>query len=123
MNTSYQESLKNTGLSWICHFAFKLEQVTAPLLFIQMREAEILNALWGFINIHLFTYLAMKSESETRSVVSNFLQPHGLYSPWNSPGQNTGVGTLSLIQAIYPNQVSRIAGRFFTSWATREAQL
>jgi len=23
------------------------------------------------------------------------LRPHGLYSPWNSPGQNTGVGTLS----------------------------
>ena len=22
------------------------------------------------------------------------LQPHGLYRPWNSPGQNTGVGRL-----------------------------
>ena len=118
MNTSYQESLKNTGLSWICHFAFKLEQVTAPLLFIQMREAEILNALWGFINIHLFTYLAMKSESETRSVVSNFLQPHGLYSPWNSPGQNTGVLAFPFWGSSQPRdriQVSRIAGGFFTS--------
>ena len=28
------------------------------------------------------------------SVVSDSLQPHGLYSPWNSPGQNTGVGSL-----------------------------
>ena len=28
--------------------------------------------------------------------MSNSLQPHGLYSPWNSPGQNTGVGSLSL---------------------------
>ena len=27
-------------------------------------------------------------------VVSNSLQPHGLYSPWNSPGQNTGMGRL-----------------------------
>ena len=26
--------------------------------------------------------------------MSNFLQPHGLHSPWNSPGQNTGVGKL-----------------------------
>ena len=25
------------------------------------------------------------------------LRPHGLYSPWNSPGQNTGVGSLSLL--------------------------
>ena len=32
------------------------------------------------------------------------LQPHGLYSPWNSPGQKTGVGSLSLLQAIFPTQ-------------------
>ena len=93
------------------------------------------------------------------------LWPHGLYSPWNSPGQNTGVGSLSLFQEIFPTQglnpglphcrqivhqlshqgsprilewvaypfssrsswlrnqtqVSRIAGGFFISWATREA--
>ena len=30
------------------------------------------------------------------------LQPHGLYSPWNSPGQNTEVGSLSLLQGIFP---------------------
>ena len=33
--------------------------------------------------------------------MSNSLQPHGLYSPWNSPGQNTGVGNLSLLQGIF----------------------
>ena len=26
-----------------------------------------------------------------------------LYSPWNSPGQNTGVGSLSLLQGNLPN--------------------
>ena len=31
-----------------------------------------------------------KSENENCSVVSNSLQRHGLYSPWNFPGQNTG---------------------------------
>ena len=130
-----------------------------------------------------------ESESESHSVVSDPLQPHGLYSPRNSPGQNTGVGSLSLLQRIFPTnpgieprspalqadslispkvhsvqfsrsvvsdsatpwiiqstefsrpeywsgwpfsspgessqprdqtQISRIAGRFFTSWATRE---
>ena len=25
------------------------------------------------------------------TVLSDSLQPHGLYSPWNSPGKNTGV--------------------------------
>ena len=91
--------------------------------------------------------------------------PQGLYSPWNFPGQNIGVGSLSLLQDIFPTQgsnsglhhcrwilyqlshqgsprklewvaypfsggsssprnqkgVSCIAGRFFTSWAIREA--
>ena len=28
----------------------------------------------------------------------------GLYSPWNSPGQNTGVGSLSLLQGIFLTQ-------------------
>ena len=62
---------------------------------------------------------------KSHSVVSNSLWSHGLYSPWNSPGQNTGVGSLSLLQGIFPiqgsNQVSCIAGGFFTSWAAREA--
>ena len=33
-----------------------------------------------------------------------FCHPHGLYSQWNSPGQNTGVGSLSLLQGIFPTQ-------------------
>ena len=35
--------------------------------------------------------------------MSYSLRPHGLYSPWNSPGHNTGVGSLSLLQGIFPN--------------------
>ena len=38
------------------------------------------------------------------SVVSDSLWPHGLYSPWNSPGQNTEVGSLSLFQGIFPTR-------------------
>ena len=65
------------------------------------------------------------------SVISDSLRPHGLLPtrllcPWNSPGQNTGVGSCSLLQGISQprdrTQVSHIAGRFFTVWATREAQ-
>ena len=29
---------------------------------------------------------------------------HGLYSPWNFPGQNTGVGSLSLLQGFFLTQ-------------------
>ena len=98
---------------------------------------------------------------------SDSLQPHGLNSLWNSPGQNTGVGSFSLLLGIFPTQgshpglphcrqilyqlshkgsprilkwvaypfskgsssprnwtwVSCIAGRFFTNWDIREAQM
>ena len=43
-------------------------------------------------------------KSESHSVMSNSLWPHGLYSLWNSPGWNTGVGSLSLLQEIFPTQ-------------------
>ena len=45
-------------------------------------------------------------ESESCSGVSSSLWPHGLYSPWNSPGQNTGVSRLSLLQGIFPTHGS-----------------
>ena len=32
--------------------------------------------------------------------------PHGLYSPWNSPGQNTGLDSFSPLQGIFPTQGS-----------------
>ena len=45
-------------------------------------------------------------ESESHSVVSDSSQPHGLYSSWDSPGQDTGVDSLSLLQGIFPTQGS-----------------
>ena len=49
-----------------------------------------------------------------------------IYSPWNSPGQNTRVDSHSFLQVIFQSrdrtQVSCDTGGFFTSWATREAQ-
>ena len=71
------------------------------------------------------THLIFKT-SESLSVVSDSLWPRRLHSPWNSPGQNTGVRSLSLLQGSSQprdwTQVSCIAGRFFTSWATRGTQ-
>ena len=67
-----------------------------------------------------------KSESESHSVMFNFLRPHGLYSLWNSPGQNTEWVAIPFSRGSSQprdrTQVSCIAGRFFTSLATREAQ-
>ena len=52
-------------------------------------------------------YLAyIQSKSESHSVMSNSLLPHGLYSPWNFPGQNTEMGSFFLLQVIFPTQGS-----------------
>ena len=89
----------------------------------------------------------------SRSVVSDSLWPHGqkptrLCRPWDFPGKNTGVGCHFLLQGIFPTQglnpgllhcrqtlyhlshqgrdqtqVSCIAGRVLTIWATREAPM
>ena len=54
--------------------------------------------IYVYIYIYIHIYVC---ESESHSVVSDSLQSHGLYSLWNSPGQNTGVGSHSLLQGIF----------------------
>ena len=58
--------------------------------------------------------------------LSKYLRPHRLFNLWNSPGQNTGMGTFPISRgSSQPRdqiQVSHIAGRYFTSWATGEAK-
>ena len=121
---------------------------------------------WALFQVHT-CFFKTAHKSESRSVVSDSLRPRGLYSPWSSPGQNTGVGSCFCLQGIFPTQelnsglphcgpilyqlryqgsprilgwvaypfssrsswprnrtrVSCLAGRFFTSWAIREALL
>ena len=67
--------------------------------------------------------MLLRSDQISHSVVSDSLRPHesqharppcpsptpgphGLHSPWNSPGQNTGVDSCSLLQGIFPTQGS-----------------
>ena len=55
------------------------------------------------LTVDLMLSWKKERESESHSVLSDFLQSHGLYSPWNSPLQTTGVGSLSLLQGVLPN--------------------
>ena len=84
------------------------------------------NCFWshqGFKIVYFkILYYYLKRVCESHSVVLDSLWPHGLYSPWHSPDRNTGVGSLSLLQGIFPTQVSHITGGFFINWAIRELQ-
>ena len=61
--------------------------------------------IWQQKHLKVINYqLLHVYESESHLVVSSSLRPHGLYSTWNSPGQNTGVGSLSFPHEIFPTQ-------------------
>ena len=67
----------------------------------------------SYLQIHGFTQMYYFSKShnglevnESHSILSYSLRPHGLNSPWNSPGQNTEMGNVSLLQGIFPTQGS-----------------
>ena len=73
----------------------------------------------------------VQSESDSCSVMSNSLQPHGLYRWYNIPHGILQIRILEWVVCPFSRgsshskdqtQVSCIAGRFFTSWAKREAQ-
>ena len=67
-----------------------------------------------FLKIHFFLFLLDLLKSESCSVMPDSLGTHGLYSPLNSPGQNTGVVSFSFARTSFQcrdrTQVSHIAG-------------
>ena len=74
-----------------------------------------------WLSFNFFYFYSANSESH--SVMSDSLRPHGLYSLWNSPDQNTGVGSPYLLPTQGSNPILPNPGGFFTSWTTREAKL
>ena len=77
---------------------------------------------WGRVNTHRYMCVLVIWLCQT---LFDPMEPTRLLCPRDSPGKNTGVRCLSLLQGIFPTQdwtqVSGIASGFFTSWATREA--
>ena len=52
-----------------------------------------------------FSIIDMSAKDKVKVAQSCLtLRPHGLYSPWNSPAQYTGVGSCSLLRGIFPTQ-------------------
>ena len=82
----------------MCHFKHSILSLSEPSLFcshhsLLLKSSALFDSLLARWKVKL---------GESCPVISDSLWPHGLYSPWNSPGQNTGVGSLSLLQGIFP---------------------
>ena len=80
-----------------------------------------------YITYYIYNIICIYKWSESHSLVSDSLQPHDLYSSWNSLGQNTGVGNLSLLQGIFQTQGLNpgfLHCRWILyHWVTREASM
>ena len=89
-----------------------------PYLFSYFNKTLLHKKLW-VIKPHLWPQIEFLSsgghKSQCHSVVSDSLWPHGLYNAWNSPGQNTGVGSLSLLRGIFLTQESN-QGLLHCTW-------
>ena len=81
----------------------------------------LVRLLWGHDSLVPFGGFP-ESQKVTQSCPA--LRPHGPYSPWHSPGQNSGVGSLSLLQGIFPTQELKRGllhcRRILYNWAIRE---
>ena len=78
------------------HFAKHILAISGPLFLLSSKP----------VSPAAFFIYSLRSpvKSESCSVLSDSLRPHGVLSPWNSPGTNTGVGSLSCLQGIFPTQ-------------------
>ena len=88
---------KNTGVG--CYFLF-----LGKMLVGDKTTFKYICRNWPFLPMNFKV-----KDSIRRSVVSNSLQPHGLWParllcPWNSPGKNTRVGWHFLLQGIFLTQ-------------------
>ena len=92
--TLYQMQTKSTGKTKYKNFYLWLKKRTWSLPEIFARPQ-----ITGYRIIKIYLFII-----SSHSVMSDSFRPHGLYSPWNSPGPNTAVGSLSLLQQIFPTQ-------------------
>ena len=93
-----------------------LHSSTNILQIVLSRKISLNYLIYHYSRLYCFTYrvhkqwsciivLRPKMKVKVAQLCLN-LWPHGLYSPWNSLGQNTGVRSFSLLQGIFPAQGS-----------------
>ena len=87
-----KEYNEKSGLKQVCDW--KREEYLRTL-----SESQGCSFLY-YINIWLVSFLKIESEWKLLSCVQLFV------TPWHSPGKSTGVGSLSLLQRIFPTQGS-----------------
>ena len=76
------------------------------MVFIYRTSSSALDCMHCYFGGLMHSLYFWTVNSESRSVVSDSLWPHRQNRPWVSLGQDTGVGSFSLLQRIFPTQGS-----------------
>ena len=101
------EDLNWTELMWCGATWVTSECEIVPMSYFLISPCPIASKKWWCTSLKFKSSTSSEvMRSASCSVASDSLQPHGWYSPWGSPGQNTGVGSVSLLQWIPPIQGS-----------------
>ena len=88
--------------SWAPWYLHKGTENSSPSKNVHMNaESSFIHNCHDLEATKSFSWWMDKWKWESLSRVQLFVT-HGLYSPWNPPGQNNGVGSLSLLQGIFP---------------------
>ena len=100
-----------THVSYICYIAggsftsWAVREAWGPEVGKQLTKLHLNKKMVSFLlcfGLYMLRSPVFEWMSESSSVVSNSLRPHGLYNPWSSAGQNARVGSLSVLQGIFP---------------------
>ena len=116
------ESVMSYNYLILCHPLLLPPSIFPSIRVFSNESVTQLSTNWpNYIQLHLFppflplnhkyVCLFRTRESISCSVVSDCLWPHGLWSTrpaWDFPGKNTGVGSHSLLQGIFPTQRSNL---------------
>ena len=116
---SWKAKLFSTWL-WTaaCNWMYRFQRLRN--IYVNLKKCIFTRSLWAFkfkkhfFRLQLFGMWTLKMDCEVKwnwkllNHIQLFVGIYkyttlcGIYSPWDSPGQSTGVGSLSLLQGIFP---------------------
>ena len=83
-----------------------LSYIAIPLLYIQIHFRKVQGCRYFFFIAWSYVFFLWEVKVKVAQLRLTLCDPMGWYGTWKSPGQNTGMGSCSLFQGIFPTRGS-----------------